>query len=150
MTCKWDYLNSVAIVMFDKILGAHVMFDKIPQWWESWKKSFFFFFKIITFCICYSFPSECEWNICQLWKLYRIMCLRTSSKLCFIFLVASIKVVHRTIEGTSAVFSHPWDNSWTFGNGIIDKEIFGCLLVLEEMNGAFVGVVTKESSNYWN
>ena len=110
---------------------------------------FFFFFKIITFCICYSFPSESEWNICQLWKLYMIMCLRTSSKLCFIFLVASIKVVYKAIEGRSAVFSHPWGNSWTFGNGIIDKEIFGCLLVLEEMNGAFAWVVMIVTFRPW-
>ena len=55
--------------------------------------------------------------------------------------MASINVVSRAIEGRSAVFSQPCGKSGTFGNGIIDKVIFGCLLVLEEMNGAFDGVV---------
>ena len=42
-------------------------------------------------------------------------------KTLFHFFGGFYKVVHRAIEGTSAVFSHSWGNSWTFGNGIIDK-----------------------------
>ena len=70
-----------------------------------------------------------------------IMSLRTRSNGCFIFLMASIKVLNRAIEGRSAVFSHPSGSSGTVGNGMIDKEILGCLEVSETMNGAFDGVV---------
>lgn len=52
-----------------------------------------------------------------------------------------MKGARRAIEGRSAVFSHPWGKSWTVGKGIIDKEMFGWLEVLEKMNGAFDGVV---------
>ena len=45
------------------------------------------------------------------------------------------------IEGRSATFSQPCGKSRTFGNGIIHKEMFECLLILGEMNGAFNGVV---------
>lgn len=51
------------------------------------------------------------------------MSFRTSSKGCLRFLVAVTKGTNRSIEGRLATFSHPSGIFWTFGNGIIDREI---------------------------